>query len=152
MPVPRIRPYTFIDVNEGDYHYIGQVMSFVTPDQTVMVRRVPGHSGTLVEQPMSKLRETARKPKYVHYAAVSGRSSFPVDMLRYDDAAPLNFSFVESDSGRVTCEIDPAFGFDELIVATVSDTKRWPPAWTPERWRSFMWSIREVKTEQIGTE
>lgn len=143
----RFKPYSFVRVQQDGYSYIGEVLSFETPEHTLMVRRVPGHPGTLEEMPVSKLSHTDRRPKYVHYASVAGRGSFPVDMLRYEFAAPVNFLLIENEAGIQTM-IDHSFGIDELLVATATDTHH-QRAWTPERWSSFLWGLREIKTERL---
>lgn len=142
------KPYQLVTVTEDGYKYTGEVMSFVTPEQTIMVRRVPGHPGTLEEMPVSKISPQTyprKKKLYVHYANVSGRGSFPVDMLRYDFASPVNFRLVEATLGRFRAEhLANAQGDDGmLLIATVSD-KPWAEdlgVWSPERWSSFLWGL-----------
>jgi hypothetical protein len=65
----------------------------------------------------------AREGNVLRYT-VSGRGNFPTDMLRYDNARPL--SPVETE-GRALREV--------RIVAA--------GGCTPERWRSFGWSVHE---------
>jgi len=148
MTKPLYKPNQHVRVQMDGYAYIGEAMSFPTPEGTLMVRRVIGHPGTLEEIPLDKV-SPAEKHKFVHYAAVAGSkySSFPVDMLRYDMAAPVNFKLIEED-GRVRTEIDPSFGFEELVVATCTTNRR-ATAWCKERWSSFLWGLREIKTEAL---
>lgn len=149
----KIKPYTLVRVSDpAGYDYTGEAMSFETPENTAMVRRVPGHPGTLTEIPVSWLTEShlnAKSRLWVHYATVSGRSSFPIDMLRYDHCAPLNFIFNESAQcpGYTTASApDESFGWPDLVVACLSDKADAYYAWTPARWSSFLWGIKELKT------
>lgn len=142
---------------QGSYSYIGEVMSYVIPDTTrdarlaqptIMVRRVPGHPGTLEEMPVSQLSALHGTTRYrfVEYVTVlKGVGEWPVDMLRYDNCAPVNFKFKANRWG-VFCvpEIDPSFGFEDTIVAKVCRT-RTGATWTPERWKSFLYHIRGLK-------
>lgn len=74
-----LKPYVQVVVDAGDYHYIGQAISYPTPEQTIMVRRVPDDPSTMEEMKISKLSAPGCKYNYVHYAVVGGRGSFPVD-------------------------------------------------------------------------
>jgi hypothetical protein len=143
----KVKPYQFVIVQREAYSHIGEVMSFETPDQTAMVRRAPGHPGTLEEVPIALLRPVAVKPRYVHYAEVSGWGSFPLDMLRYDVAAPVNFMVKETE-GLLKAVTYPDFEEDRLIIAHASHEAH--PSWTVERWMSFIWVVRELTTEKLG--
>jgi hypothetical protein len=131
-------------VKHPGYQHFGEILSRPTPEDTYMVRMVPGDPGTLREVPSEQLavRPEQHSVKYVHYAAVNGHGAFPVDMLRYDHCAPLNF---DPETGEFT-----SFGFDERIVARASGSRH--PGWTTARWASFSWGLRELKTEKIGEE
>lgn len=139
----------------GVYIYIGEVMSLpfpsnpaaVGPDaaqDSIMVRRVPGHSGTLEQQPLDRLVPVLQKGfKFVEYCVVSaGRhSEFPVDMLRYDCCAPVNFRVEEKpQEGRTCVVMDKSFGTEEMMVAKACKTRS-GAHWTDARWNSFMWRI-----------
>jgi hypothetical protein len=125
-------------------------MSFPFPTddvgERIMVRRVPGHPGTLEDMPVSWIEGIAKKSeaKRVSYAVIKGVGSFPTDMLRYDNAVPVNFELDVTDRG-VTARLLPGMG-DELIVARTGGTFL---AWTQARWSSFLWGIREVAVENI---
>jgi hypothetical protein len=139
------KPYMLALVRADGYSYIGEVMSYITPDNTLMIRRVPGHPGTLEEHHVNVLMTTT-KHSYVHYAEVEPFgiiTSFPVDMLRYERAAPLNF-FPDDTSDH---PVDLTFGFDKRVVAMASVKAK--PEWTLDRWRSFGWTIRPFKSERI---
>lgn len=140
-----LKPYDLVTVNEKDYRAIGQVISRPTIDGTIMVRRVPDDPNTMVELPLDKLSETTIKWKWVHYAVVSGWDRFPVDMLRYDVAAPANFRLEEDDRGRITTILQD--GHPALFVARCSELKA--VNWTTERWRSFGWTVSPLKTLKI---
>lgn len=139
--------YDIVIVDRGDFRHFGQVLSRRTPTGTFMVRTVPGHPGTLLELPEVQLTPTDARVKWIHYAEVQGplknpRSfNFPVDMLRYDYAAPVNFNLE-------TGEIVPNFGFGEKLIVAKGTTTR-HPNWTVDRWRSFVWSCKHVTTTPL---
>lgn len=137
----KFKLYEIVLVQHPDYVHFGEVLSRTTPNNTYMVRMVPGHPNTLAEIAADKMLHTNGGLKYVHYAAVVGAGSFPVDMLRYDHCAPLNFDL---ETGK----IDPDYGFDERVVARA--TARKDPQWTTARWSSFLWGIRPLHTEKLG--
>lgn len=154
-----LRPFTLVWVNEreartplGDVQYVGEVMSWrIPPDGTYMVRRVPGHPGTLVELPERCLsRMTNKGPgsmRYVHYAVVAGHGSFPVDMLRYDNCTPVNFDIEWSEAGAATIKRKDN-GIGPLLVAKAAPTLTFG-RWTEARWESFGWSLRPVQAHSI---
>jgi hypothetical protein len=145
----KYKPFQLVRVQEDGYHYIGEVMSYVTPSHTLMVRRVPGHPGTLEEQGIEKLTPSDLNPRTarVHYAAVAGGGSFPIDMLRYDSCAPVNFRVNADTFNRPVA--DPSFGIEDLLVARCCAPNIRP--WTADRWASFCWGIRLVRTERLGS-
>lgn len=135
-----IKLYDIVTVRHEDYTHYGEVLSRLTPEDTFMVRMVPGHPGTLKEVSASKLMEINRSIRWVHYAEVAGAGSFPIDMLRYDFAAPLNFD-------PETMELDRSFGHDKPVIARASASRM--PDWTDGRWSSFLWGVRHVTTERL---
>jgi hypothetical protein len=157
--IPTYRPHKQVYVAQphpgaegGVYRYIGEVMSF-PHGGTVMVRRVPGHPGTLEEMPLTRLEGTVPgrdRSNYVDYVEVASKfgrgdrlAAFPVDMLRYDSCAPVNFKLVENEVGSYNAVPDENFGFgNRLIVAKVTNSSRHGARWTERRWESFMWSIK----------
>lgn len=144
-----LKPYSIVNVDKDGYKHFGEVMSFPicdTDPPAIMVRRVPGHPGTLEELPIDVLSTPMLgRVKYVHYAAVDGSGSFPVDMLRYDSAAPLNFTLGTERGKPVVIE---SFGFEQLVVAYASSHKA--PNWTVARWSSFNWGLRPLHTETLA--
>lgn len=74
--------------------------------------------------------------QYAHLFTVTGRSSFPVDMLRYDAAIPAT----EGDSGVIGYSFMPRRTRDELPVTLRAYG---PRTWTPTsgRWESFGWHV-----------
>lgn len=122
--------------------YVGETVSFPTPEGTIMVRRVPGMAATVEEVALDRISPLGKKRITIHYAVVSGRGFFPTDMLRYDGAVPVNFSI--NEEGRAVPEVEG----DPLVVANVS-TASHREFWTKDRWSSFLWSIRELKSEQF---
>jgi hypothetical protein len=70
---------------------------------------------------------------------VSGVSSFPIDMLRYDRCTPMH----ETDSGRIQQSMWRGIaGEKEEINLLYVDREP-----TEARWKSFGWEI--VKTEKV---
>lgn len=141
----------------GTLSYCGQVLSLRTPNGTRMVRRVPGHPGSLCEVPESALDaltaiEVRQECTHVGYAVVEGRGAFPVDMLRYEPCVPANFT-LHPDTLRVqVAEMRGArhFGADLPLVAAVCGA--FGPHWTPERWESFGWRVRPLRAVRITAE
>jgi len=138
MPHQELKPYVLVRIQANDYAYIGQLIGFPLPDQTIMVRRVPGHPGTLAQLPIASLEVLANQKawRWVHYAEVKGTGSFPVDMLRRETAAPVTF---DPDTGERTKE-----GF---IIAKVTGKRQ--VLWNAERWASFNWQIKPLCSEQL---
>jgi hypothetical protein len=135
------KPYQYVSVKHEGYSHVGEVISYEidnSDDQTVMIRLVPGDPSTIVEVPINCIKPVKGNYKWVHYAVTWGFGQFPIDMLRYDCAAPVNFTF--NDDGEAILNE----GEINYIVARCSELKRW--TWTYERWRSFMWNIEPLKT------
>jgi hypothetical protein len=169
LDVKKVIPYTLVLCELRDkigYAYYGEAMSYPFPepgsgdDLFVNVRRVPGHPGTLEKVALDRIQIPFHKLKYVHYAQVFGIGQFPVDMLRYDMAAPVNFTPVErgilerdpelekQGIKRVLgVKVDPSFGLPGLWIAATTPTGVQP--WCTERWRSFLWSVKHIKTETV---
>jgi hypothetical protein len=92
--------------------------------------------------------------KYAHYAIAVPRNKyaeFPLDMLRYDRA----FIFNKDDADLIELRsshrgMDDAAiaryaarrGFDGICVSTFTESAS-EKAWTPERWHSFGWVLKE---------
>lgn len=159
---PFVKPNNLVYVNlqkTAGYAFIGEVMSYPTPEGTAMVRCVPGFPGTLKEFPLDVLANDGRKPStmMVHYAVVAGPGRFfPMDMLRYDCAAPVNFHINEDGSVEMIPEFHEftmgfrrdLYGIDPLIIAACRP-KADRHVWTPERWQSFLWSIQRLSSEPL---
>lgn len=145
----KFKPYDLVEVPSDEYQcsYVGEVMSFETPERTYMVRTVPGHPGTLVEVAADKLKKVTSKFKVVHYAVVEGSGAFPVDMLRRDRCVPVNFSITED----TPCyEAKPEFNESRLIVAQVGCSMH-DDRWTFDRWESFSWKVTPLLSEAIAS-
>jgi hypothetical protein len=136
----KIKPFDLVRVQEENYAFIGQIMSHPHND-TVMVRDVPGDSETLKERPLSQIGRKITGMRWVHYAKVKGMGGFPVDMLRYDSASPVNFAIEE---GKVVSQTG-----DDLIVARVTELKLGGQVWTHDRWKSFLWYVEPIKTLKL---
>jgi hypothetical protein len=157
----KLKPYDLVWVKvatkhaeQGSYSYIGQVISYEYDSGKIKVRRTPGHSGTMEEQLVTNLSLPTSGPKhrYVEYAEVEGFGQFPVDMLRYDSCAPVNFALETDDRfefDRIKAVIDESFGFTKTLIVSKASTKASGAHWTPERWKSFGWRIKPFKVEAI---
>jgi hypothetical protein len=159
-----LKPYALVVVERHiagfTYRHIGEVMSFPIDNQvrgapqTVMVRRVPAHPKTLDELHVTTLSAPISKPKFVHYAEVSdtmlrrGFGSFPVDMLRYEMAAPVNFKLVEHDV-FVKAELLADFLNEQCFLIAHANAKK-TPQWSEARWKSFGWNLEPLHSEKIG--
>lgn len=144
--------HAFETDHDGGYKHYGEVISHPI-GETIMVRMVPGDCRTMREIPIAAIKHPSSKPigKYIHYAVVSGSiGGFPIDMLRYDFAAPVNFGLSEDEMGRVeaklTANTREITDQDELIVAKLSNKKNDPTVWTSARWASFGWTVKPLNT------
>ena len=126
--------YDLVWVQHELYGHVGEILSLETPDKTFMVRMVPGEPGTLKEMDTSKLRALETRITAIQYVVVQGHGAFPIDMLRYENAAPYNFD-------PETLALDRSFGYDAYIVARAVQHRYKP--WTRERWKSFGWELFE---------
>lgn len=158
MKTTKYKPYMLVEVTVDDQHvemgkrhFIGEVMSYESPEHTIMVRTVPGHPGTLIEVPVSALRITSGKWRYVQYAIVTNRApkglgAFATDMLRYDSCVPVNFHLTESFVGPKV-EMDKGCEDQQMLVARV--TPHQESGWTIGRWRSMGWDLEHMNRELI---
>jgi hypothetical protein len=159
MITHKFKPYDIVWVTREDYAHYGEVISYPFPESNdkpdeinrIMIRNVPSDSTTLEEVPLSILSLPRGKVKWVQYAEVSGQFEFPIDMLRYESAAPVNFKLAEEFSGgRDRLKIimkEPKITLpttDKLIIARGSELKSWK--WTTGRWNSFSWRIKPLNT------
>lgn len=126
-----IKLYDIVRVTHEDYQHFGEVLSMRTPSETFMVRMIPGHSGTLVEIPVMQLFETDLRVRWVHYAQVQGSGSFPVDMLRRELAAPLEYVIGTKPTGPI-------------VIGSASSLHK--PAWNYMRWESFGWKCQHLRS------
>lgn len=140
MPRPSFGLYDLVWVQHELYGHVGEVLSRPTPELTLMVRMVPGEPGTLKEMPIAQLRLMETRIHAIQYAIVEGRTAFPIDMLRYENAAPLNFD-------PETKVIDPRFGHGSNLVLARAVNHKWKP-WTSARWASFGWQLYEPFTSE----
>lgn len=152
------KPYDLVLVSHPDYKHAGEVISRPYPSENdhtqflVQVRRVPGDPNTMYEEVVQCLKPLSYKVNFVHYAIVEGRGSFPVDMLRYDFAAPVNFKLEEQSwSGPKAILLGeandalPKEWQGRLVIASGAERPK-HGAWTAARWNSFMWHINPVAT------
>ena len=147
------KPWTFVMVSTPDKQvegyrrrFIGELVSFPTPDGSIMVRTIPGIAATAIEVPLDWIGERIpRKRVYLRFAEVSGLGTFPSDMLRYDMAVPANFT-ITADGDAVLEE-----GYEKLVVVTAAQYKHMD-AFTPARWASFGWKckVTQIKTVDAG--
>lgn len=162
----KLAPYQLINAcdparsYEHNHGFIAEAMSFKTPDNTIMVRRVPGHPGTLIELHTDYIsgvlpEATRARPWFVHYAIVAGgrSSSFPVDMLRFDQCVPVNFSIKYNGERHIAVIDQPEnnlIGEGEALIVAQTSQKRFDP-FTHARWGSFLWGCRQIVTEELAT-
>ena len=146
-----MKPYQLVTVDAGDYRYVGQVISYPIDQEFIMVRRVPEDPATMEKMKISSLTPVDtkyHKYRYIHYAAIEGVGTFPVDMLRYDMAAPVNFKFVEDRWGDLTkVELTTQDYGDKPVIACVSEHSK--PDWTDMRWASFLYHVKRLQTVRI---
>lgn len=137
-----LKPYDLVLVKRDAYSHIGQVISRPM-EKTIMVRLVPDDPTTIVELPLSCLQRTLYKYKWVQYAEVRGSFCFPIDMLRYDKAAPVNF-YIDDDGAMLKdeCSEDKAFIIGRAVTRKSQE-------WTVARWSSFCWSLKELRTLKL---
>lgn len=133
--------------------YIGEVMSMKTTEGTYMVRQVPQHPGTLIEVKEAQLSEPVQRAKrwWIHYAAIEpvnklATAQIPVDMLRYENAAPANFLIVQ-DETFVTAQLKQEFLSGRGLLIAQTSTNR-TPIWSYGRWESFSWRLFNLHTEE----
>jgi len=139
------KPHDLVIVDRGSFSHLSEIISHPIEPDTIMIRMVPDDPSTMVEFPVNRLKKCTTKYKYVHYATVSGQGQFPVDMLRYDFASPVNFKICHDESGRN--EIIKTDDSDCLIIARCTELKS--TKWTNARWSSFMWTIKPLKTLKL---
>jgi hypothetical protein len=139
------KPYLIVMVKQGEHTFIGETISFPTSNgKSIMVRKVPGHPGTMVEMLCADLTVLPQRRRYfVHYAKVEGALSFPTDMLRREHAVTLNFD-------AETLMIDATHGSSDHLIAKVSSWR--DPMWNLERWQSFGWRCEALNTIRWGEE
>lgn len=142
----KLKPYQQVVLQNDGYSHLAETISYPTPDGTIMVRRVPGDPTTMIEVQLDKLSEATGKYRFVHYAKVHLSFDFPMDMLRYDFAAPVNFQLVEDDWGRVKAILND--GEDSYIVARAHQNKNVDP-WTHARWNSFCARVEPMNVLKI---
>lgn len=137
------------------YRHYGEVMSrpfdvYSEPlnhtTAQVMVRLVPNDPNTLAQLPTAQLSPTDSKLRYVQYAVVAGMGQFPIDMLRYDFAAPANFILSEDNLGRTIVTPKPYTPNDSLGLVVGRAVERKSLQWTVARWNSFGWNIKPLNT------
>ena len=146
-----LKVHDIVVVNHEDYRHCGEVISRPIGNGGIMVRMVPGDPDTMQEVSVASLSVLNEKPNWVHYAEVSGNFGFPIDMLRYDFAAPVNFTFTGDDRHTTVYKPENAVWGERLVIAAASLYKQ--PRWTIDRWRSFCWGIKplnDVKLEGVA--
>jgi len=124
-----MKPYDLAITKAGR---VVQVISYPTPDGTVLIRAVPGEPTTAIEVSLDSIGESCRAiGKYAHLAIMS--NALP-EMLKYEGA----YLFDERVVGG------PA------IIYKVSDDPKSP--WRTERWASFGIEIRPQYARDLTTD
>lgn len=147
-PEKYLKPWStvFVEMPVSKRRFIGELVSFPTPEGTIMVRQAPGIAATMIEVPVSAITGPNAGYNWLHFAEISGKGALPVDMLRYDYAAPFNFTFDE-ESGL--CTLEPGFEDGPLVLVACGRYKH-VPAFTPKRWESFQWECKPFKVERFA--
>lgn len=141
--------------------YIAEAVSRPTPNNMLIVRAAPGDPQTVRAVPLSAVQSVILEPRthYVHYAVVSGPGNFPLDMLRYDCAVPVNFKLDVSDTGTATIgdtwRLEVEFGVwkrdlqapHPLVISHCS--AHVSPQWAKAAWCSANWGIMGLHTVEI---
>lgn len=148
MDHSRLKPYDFVRVEQDGYAHLGEVMAYPSEGDTVYVRTVAGDPTSARHLPLSQITHVLPRDdyRYMHYAVVSGTGCFPVDMLRYDFASPVNFTLEEDEHGRPKLLQEPDAD-DALLVARPSRDRK--PNWTDARWASFLWRVEHQRTVKL---
>jgi len=146
------KPYQLVHVQDTlptvqrgirGHHYVAETISMVTPDSTIMIRRVPGFAGTLAEVSTVSLQPCTWRQAYVHLAEIDGRGHFPLDMLRHDQCVPVNFTITEDCRAKLIEGLG-----NKLVVARCKQTRALD-AFTVDRWQSFCWNITTIDCEKV---
>jgi hypothetical protein len=138
METKLLKPWAIVQVNRGTYTHVGELVSFPCPGGTIMVRQVPGLAATAIELPLSAILQPV-EIRWLHYAEVFGTTSFPVDMLRRENAAPADFDPEET-----------VLSNDMRRHVIVKASTRRVPQWNVDRWKSFGWTLSELRTDRWG--
>jgi hypothetical protein len=78
--------------------------------------------------------------KFVYVIEVEGRGDFPIDMLRYDQCAPV----FPSDASRIIADASQDVrGRRTVRLNCYSNSP------TPARWSSFGWAMKEIGKEKL---
>lgn len=133
------KPYQLahLEVEVSTRRRLVEVISRPTPDNTIMVRMVPGEPTTMLEVKLGELHSRAQN-RYLHIARVTTGFVFPEDMLRYDNAALYDHTLPEDGGDDRGLPVPP----EGLLVYTDSANRKNP--WTLDRWNSFSCTVTPV--------
>lgn len=84
---------------------------------------------------------------YHSKALVSGRGTFPLDMLRYDRCCPDNSTAVDYISESVrrgSTPVGVTERFEIRLSRTGATKAQAEGGWTPDRWASFGWTCEVI--------
>ncbi len=91
-----------------------------------------------------RLRDREVKmPNWRHEYTVTGRGSFPVDMLRYDASYPKSTDDAVSIALQMTDDREVYGGMRTITLCHNCDYRSWSP--TEGRWDSFVWTVADHK-------
>lgn len=89
----------------------------------------------------------ARKNPRIYTYTVTGKGSFPLDMLRYDVASPADAksaALIKASSRRARA----FFGYPEIYCYSVRLVSAYEP--TLGRWESFGWEVSDVSSARTA--
>lgn len=125
---------TILNTDISKRRRVVQIISKPTPDNTIMVRMVPGEPTTMIQLPIEGIEHVNEKKPltlafpYLHVAEVDCSGMvFPEDMLRYDNAALFDHTMIEQSGQRQT----------EKVHVYCFARNRTTLPWTVKRWESF---------------
>lgn len=81
--------------------------------------------------------------RYKFRYTVEGRGEFPFDMLRYECSYPAS----EQESRLLTSQASIRAGRRSVALVHFDTWKGWTPA--EDRWKSFLWRVRDTRPPEV---
>jgi hypothetical protein len=137
---------TILNTDISKRRRVVQIISRPTPENTIMVRMVPGEPTTMIQLPIEGIEHVNEKKPlsfpepYLHVAEVDcNRMVFAEDMLRYDNAFLFDHTLNEESEDRPD---KPVHVYRLFRARTISP-------WTIKRWNSFGMSIKPLYIKNL---